>query len=595
VQLKPQTEYKYTNKEVCQRLKEALAAMEIKGSNVFKIRAYQNAISSIESITNSVYDLWQNNQLDQIMGMGASLKGHVNELFTTGKVDEFTALKKDLPAGMFALIGIKGVGAKTAFKLATAFNLNDTETAVEKVRQAATESKIQQLPGFAEKKEADILRAIKQEKMNKNVMPRLLLNQAEEISQRIADYMNNEAAVEKIETLGSLRRRAPTVGDLDIAVATKNPEIVIKHFLEFPEVEEVTGGGDKKASVRLKNGVQVDIRTSDPSSFGSMEQYFIGSKQHNVVLRTYALEKGMSLSEYGIKVGGKLHEFASEKAFYRKIGLEWIPPEIRQGKDEVELASKKSLPNLITISDVKGDLHVHTNLSDGVNTLDEMVQAGTSKGYQYMGISDHSPSLQNRGKYEVLGLIEGFRNKIEHINSSQNNIRVLFGYEVNILVDGELSLSDDVMSKLDYVVASVHSSFEQSREKATERLISAVKNPLVTVIGHPSGRLINERAPLDLDWDKIFDATEEYNKILEINCQPNRLDLPDDLVYTAQKRGIKFLISSDAHSVGSLDLMKYGVDVARRGWLTKDQVINTLPKDALIKEFVRYNKSVRKI
>ena len=595
MQLKPQTEYKYTNKEVCQRLKEALAAMEIKGANVFKIRAYQNAISSIESITNSVYDLWQNNQLDQIMGMGVSLKGHINELFTTGKVEEFTALKKDLPAGMFALIGIKGVGAKTAFKLATAFNLNDMETAVEKVRQAATESKIQQLPGFAEKKEADILRAIKQEKMNKNVMPRLLLNQAEEISQRIADYMNNEAAVEKIETLGSLRRRAPTVGDLDIAVATKNPEIVIKHFLEFPEVEEVTGGGDKKASVRLKNGVQVDIRTSDPSSFGSMEQYFIGSKQHNVVLRTYALEKGMSLSEYGIKVGGKLHEFASEKAFYRKIGLEWIPPEIRQGKDEVELASKKSLPNLITISDVKGDLHVHTNLSDGVNTLDEMVQAGTSKGYQYMGISDHSPSLQNRGKYEVLGLIEGFRNKIEHINSSQNNIRVLFGYEVNILVDGELSLSDDVMSKLDYVVASVHSSFEQSREKATERLISAVKNPLVTVIGHPSGRLINERAPLDLDWDKIFDATEEYNKILEINCQPNRLDLPDDLVYTAQKRGIKFLISSDAHSVGSLDLMKYGVDVARRGWLTKDQVINTLPKDALIKEFVRYNKSVRKI
>ncbi|MFA5776488.1 MAG: DNA polymerase/3'-5' exonuclease PolX [Patescibacteria group bacterium] len=595
MQLKPQTEYKYTNKEVCQRLKEALAAMEIKGANVFKIRAYQNAISSIESITNSVYDLWQNNQLDQIMGMGVSLKGHINELFTTGKVEEFTALKKDLPAGMFALIGIKGVGAKTAFKLATAFNLNDMETAVEKVRQAATESKIQQLPGFAEKKEADILKAIEQEKMNKNVMPRLLLNQAEEISQRIADYMSKETAVEKIETLGSLCRRASTVGDLDIAVATKSPDVVIKHFLEFPEVEEVTGGGDKKASVRLKNGVQVDIRTSDPSSFGSMEQYFIGSKQHNVVLRTYALEKGMSLSEYGIKVSGKLHEFASEKAFYKKIGLEWIPPEIRQGKDEVELAAKKSLPDLITIGDVKGDLHVHTNLSDGVNTLDEMVQAGTSKGYQYMGISDHSPSLQNRGKYEVLGLIEGFRNKIEHINSSQNNIRVLFGYEVNILVDGELSLSDDVMSKLDYVVASVHSSFEQSREKATERLISAVKNPLVTVIGHPSGRLINERAPLDLDWDKIFDATEEYNKILEINCQPNRLDLPDDLVYTAQKRGIKFLISSDAHSVGSLDLMKYGVDVARRGWLTKDQVINTLPKDALIKEFVRYNKSVRKI
>ena len=563
--------------------------MEIKGANVFKVRAYQNAIASIESITNSVYDLWQNNQLDQIIGVGESLKEHIDELFTTGKVREFTVLKKDLPAGMFALIGIKGVGAKTAFKLAVAFKLHNAETAVEKVRQAATEGKIKELPGFAEKKEADILKAIEQETVNKNIMPRLLINQAEEISRRIASYMCKETAVEKIETLGSLCRRASTVGDLDIAIATKNPEAAIKHFLAFPEIEEVTGGGDKKASVRLKNGVQVDIRTSDPASFGSMEQYFIGSKQHNVLLRTYALEKGMSLSEYGIKVGGKLHEFANETAFYKKIGLDWIPPELRQGKDEVELASKKLLPDLVALHDIKGDLHVHTNLSDGVNTLEEMVQAGISKGYLYLGISDHSPSMQSRGTYEVLGLIESFRNKVEHINSSQDNIRVLFGYEVNILVDGELSLSNDVMAKLDYVVASVHTSFDQSREKATQRLLSAITNPLVTVIGHPSGRLINERAPLDLDWDKIFDAVEENNKILEINAQPNRLDLPDDLVYTAQKRGIKFLISSDAHSVESLSLMKYGLDVARRGWLTKDQVINTLPKDDLIKRLVRYN------
>jgi DNA polymerase (family X) len=589
VQLKPQTEYKFTNKEVCQRLKEALAAMEIKGGNIFKIRAYQNAVSSIESITNTVYDLWQNNQLDQIMGMGASLKSHVNELFTTGKVDEFTALKKDLPAGMFALIGIKGVGAKTAFKLATAFKLDDLSTAVAKVKEAATEGKIRELPGFAEKKEADILKAIEQETMNKNVMPRLLLSQAEEISQRISDYMVKEAAVEKIETLGSLRRRSSTVGDLDIAVATKSPEIVIKHFLEFPEIDAVTGGGDKKASVRLKNGVQVDVRTSDSASFGSMEQYFTGSKQHNVVLRTHALEKGLSLSEYGIKAAGKLLTFADEETFYKKIGLDWVPPELRQGKNEVDLASRKSLPDLVTLDDIKGDLHVHTNLSDGINTLDEMVQAGIAKGYQYMGISDHSPSLQNRGMYEVLGLIESFRNKIEQLNSSQSDIRVLFGYEVNILVDGELSLSDEVMAKLDYVVASVHTSFEQSREKATERLISAIKNPLVTIIGHPSGRLINERAPLDLDWDKIFDAAEENNKILEINAQPNRLDLPDDLVYTAQKRGIEFLISSDAHSIESLELIKYGVDVARRGWLTKNQIVNTLAKDELIKRIVRYN------
>ena len=502
VQLRPQTEYKLNNKEVVRILKEALAAMEIKGANMFKVRAYQNAIMSIENITNSVYDLWQNNRLDQITGMGESLKAHVDELFRTGKVREFDSLKKDLPLGMFSLIGIKGVGAKTAFKLASAFKLDNKDTAIEKVRKAAIQGKIRELPGFAEKKEADILKAIDQEKLNKNIMPRLLIFQAEDVSNRIVTYLKEDPAVEKAETLGSLARRASTVGDLDIAVATKDPGKVIKHFLSFPEIGEITGEGDKKASVRLKNGVQVDIRTSEPECFGSMEQYFIGSKQHNVILRTYALEKGMSLSEYGIKVDGKLYEFSNERDFYKKIGLDYVPPELRQGKDEVELSEKHQLPKLVGLEDVKGDVHVHTDFSDGVNTLEDMVSAAAGRGYEYLGVSDHSPSSQNRGKYEVLGIIEGFRNNIEQINTTHTNIRVLFGYEVNILVDGELSLSDDIMSKLDYVVASIHTSFEQTREKATERLISAIKNPFVSVIGHPSGRLINERRPIDLDWDK---------------------------------------------------------------------------------------------
>lgn len=590
VQLKPQTEFRFTNKEIARFLKEALAAMEIKGVNVFKIRAYQNAIMSIESITNSVYDLWQNNQLDQIIGMGVALKSHINELFTAGEVGEFKALKKDLPAGMFALIGIKGVGAKTAFKLATAFKLDNGETAVEKVKEAALAGKIRMLDGFAEKKEADILKAIDQETMNKNVMPRLLLPQAEEIAGRVLEYLKACPQVLEAEALGSLRRKASTVGDLDIAVATKAPEAVIKHFLAFNEVDRVTGEGDKKASVRLKNGVQVDVRTSDPASFGSMKQYFTGSKQHNVLLRSFALGKGLSLSEYGIKVGGKLQPVAKEEDFYKKVGLTWIPPELRQGKEEVELASQNKLPVLINLSDIMGDIHVHTTASDGVNTLPEMVEGAIKLGYKYIGISDHSPSLQTRGKYEVLGIIESLRNTIEQINSSQKDIRVLFGYEVNILVDGKMSLSDDVLEKLDYVVASVHTSFDQSREVATERMLCAIRNPLVTVIGHPTGRLINEREPLDLDWDRIFDACLEFDKILEINSQPNRLDLPDDLVYTAQKKGLKFIISSDAHSVDSLTYMSYGINTARRGWLTKESVINTLSSEDLLKKFVRYNK-----
>lgn len=563
--------------------------MEIKGANIFKIRAYQNAISSIESITNSVYDLWQNNQLDQVAGMGLSLKDHMNELFTNGEVEEFRSLKKDLPAGMFALIGIKGVGAKTAYKLALAFKLKDEETAIEEVKKAALSGLIQKLPGFAGKKEADILKAIEQEKMNKNFMPRLLLPQAEDIAERVLSHIRKSSDVLETEALGSLRRKASTIGDLDIAVATENPESVIKHFLEFPEIEEVTGEGDKKASVRLKNGIQVDVRICEPASFGSMKQYFTGSKQHNVSLRTYALERGMSLSEYGIKVKDKLNKISREEDFYKKIGLPWITPELRQGKDEVELASKEALPALIELKDIKGDLHMHTNLSDGVSTLHEMLKAAIDCGYEYVGISDHSPSTQSRGKYEVLGLIEKFRRSVEQINYSQKKIRVLFGYEVNILVDGSMSLSDDLMEKLDYVVASIHGSFDQPRKVVTERLLSAIRNPYVKVIGHPSGRLINERQPLDLDWDRIFDAVLENKKILEINSQPNRLDLPDDLIYVARKKGIKFVISSDSHSAEGLGYMKYGINTARRGWLSKDFVINTLSRENLIKDFVGYN------
>lgn len=559
--------------------------MEIKGANIFKIRAYQNAIASIESITNSVYDLWQNNQLDQIMGMGVSLKSHINELFTKGEVQEFKALKKGLPAGMFPLVGIRGVGAKTAFKLAKALELDDEQTAIEKVRQAAVDGKIRMLPGFAEKKESDILRAIDQEKMNKNVMPRLLLPQAEEIADRVIDYMHQEPAVLKIEALGSLRRKAPTVGDLDIAVATDDPEAVIKRFLTFPEIDETIGSGDKKASVRLKNGVQVDIRTSEPGSFGSMEQYFTGSKQHNVLLRTYALEKNLSLSEYGIKERNRLLTFRDEASFYAKIGLDVIPPELRQGKDEIQLAKKGHLPELVGLPDIRGDLHVHTNLSDGLNTLQEMVNGAIERGYEYIGVSDHSPSIASRGKFEVLGLIESTRNNIAQINYSQSRIRVLFGYEVNILADGSISLSDDILSKLDYVVASIHTSLNQSREVATERLLKAIEHPLVNVIGHPSGRLLNEREPMDLDWDRVFSACLEHGKILEINGQPDRLDLPDDLVYVAQRRGLKFVISSDAHSVGSLDYMKYGINTARRGWLTKNSIVNCLPLEEVKKEF----------
>lgn len=583
MELKGKADYRLSNKEIVSELKEVLAAMEIKGANVFKIRAFQNAIASIEALTLSVYDIWQNGHIEDIAGVGSSLSHSFSELFKTGQAMEFQAVKQGLPEGMFPLIGIRGVGAKTAFKLASAFKLTSRTEAVEIVRQKAEQGEIRILEGFAQKKEQDILEAINDAKLTKNESQRMLLIQAEDIATRLINYLKKLPEVEKAYALGSLRRRSPTIGDLDFVVATTQPDKVIKAFLQYPEIGEVIREGDKKAAAILKEGnVQVELRVSTPEAYGAMLQYSTGSKQHNVVLRTYALDRGMSLSEYGIKTKAGLLEFADEENFYHKLGLKWIPPEIRQGKDEVEKASKDTLPKLVELSDIKGDLHTHTNFSDGANSLDEMIEAARAKNYEYYGITDHAPSVRSRGKYEVLGIIFERRRSIEQINSSNNNLRVLFGYEVNILADSSIALPDEYLEKLDFVIAGIHTAFNQSREEITNRLLSAIKNPHINIIAHPSGRTLNKREPYPVDWEKIFDAALEYNKILEIDAQPTRLDLPEDLVYEALKRGLKFVISSDAHSVNDLDLLKYGVDTARRGWCEKEHILNTLPLEEFL-------------
>ena len=564
------------NKEIVQILKEALAAMEVKEQDRFRIRAYQNALSAIEGLTSSVYDLWQQGRVGEIPGVGPGLKQHLDELFTTGEVKEYKVLKRGLTDGMFSLIGIRGIGAKRAFKLATEFELNTRDEAVDLLKDAAHDGKIRVLDGFGEKSEADILHAIEEVKMTKNKKERLLLIHAEEIAERMIKYIKLMPGVVDAQALGSLRRRQATVGDIDLAVASDDGEEVIKHFLKYNEIAEVLAKGEKKASVVLNNETQVDLRVSEPDSYGSMLQYFTGNKQHNVVLRTYALENSMSLSEYGIKYQGKVEKYADEEAFYRRLGLPSIPPEIRNGNSEVELAIQGKLPKLITIDDIKGDLHSHTIASDGLNTLAEMVNEARTMGYQYIGISDHSPSILSRGYDDVISIIERQRKSIDSINEAQDDIHVLFGYEVNILADATLSLPEEILAMLDYVVASIHTSFNQDIDLITGRLLAAIENPNVTIIGHPSGRLINERESCDINWEKVFKAVLKYGKILEINSQPNRLDLADDLVHEAVRLGIKLVIDTDAHDIGSLKFMKYGIDVARRGHAERRSIINTL-------------------
>ena len=573
-----------SNREVIAALKEILAAMEVKNYNNFRIRAYQNAISILENLTVSIQDLWENKRLGEIPGIGSGIEEHLNEFFLEGKVAEFEEIKKGLPEGMFSLIGLRGIGAKRAYKLSMAFKLLDRENALEKLKEAAEQKKIRNLEGFGEKIEKAILEAIEEQKMTKNKKVRFLLPQAEEIVERIMNFMKGCDAVIDIEVCGSFRRKNATIGDLDIPVSTNKPSEVLDYFLKFPEIKEVLVVGDKKASVVLSNEIQVDLRVSTPQAYGSMLQYFTGSKQHNILLRNYALSMGMSLSEYGIKKDGKLKEFSDEKSFYNELGLSYIPPEIRNGDFEIEAAKEGKLPNLIKLEDIKGDIHFHTIASDGVNTLEEMIEEAKKLGYQYIGVSDHAPSIQSRGLGTVLKIVSDTRKKINDINSSQTDIKVLFGYEVNILVDNSLGLPDDILKDLDFVIAGIHTAFGQDKETVTKRLISAIENPYVRVISHPSGRLLNERDPADPDWRKIFSAARDNGVILEINAQPQRLDLPDDLAKSAMEWGVDLIINSDAHSTREFSFMRYGVDNARRGWVQKDNVINTLAYDKFIKK-----------
>ena len=576
--------HKFSNKEIIQILKEVVAAMEVKGDSFFKIRAYHTAILSIENLTQSVFELWENKRLGEIPGVGQALIDHIGDLFTKGEVVEFSKKKAGLPDGMFELIGLRKVGAKTAYKLASQFQLKHRETALEEVKKLAEAGKIRELDGFSEKSEANILDSIENLKMNKSEKKRTLLANAEKVVERVREYMLSNKDIQYCEAMGSFRRRAPTIGDLDFAVASESIDETISYFLKFPEVKEILSQGDKKASVVLNNDLQVDLRVIQKKELGSMLQYFTGNMQHNVLLRQYALQNSMSLSEYGIKYQEKLEEFAHEEDFYKRLGLQYIVPELRHGKNEIELAKKNELPKLVKLEDIKGDLHTHTTFSDGENTLEEMVNKAREKGYEYIGISDHAPSVVSRGDDEVRRLIEKRREEIDELNKKYSDIKILFGMEVNILADNSLGLPDEMLKMLDYAIASIHTSFEMDRDKMTERVLSALSNPYIKIWGHPSGRLLNEREGIEINWTKIFEFAAENKKIIEINAQPQRLDLADDLVYEAIKAGVTVIINTDSHNSQSLDMMKYGIDVARRGFCEKHHILNTLNLEKFIEK-----------
>jgi len=559
---------KFSNKSIAELLRNVSAVYQVQGANQFQIRAYDLAADSIEHSSAEIKDLWENDKLNDVPRLGESLQKYLGEYFKDGKVKHFDSILSKVPESMFELLKVPGVGPKTAHKIAEAevVSINDLE---HRIKSGWLVKK-----GFSEKNLQNILRGIEEFKRKSD---RILLPDAQETANKVIEHLKLEKSVQRVDTLGSLRRKVATVGDIDISVSSNDPKKVIERFKKTPSIERVVESGDKTATIALSNGMRVDLMVQPPERYGSLLQHFTGSKLHNIHLRSVAKEKNLSLSEYGVKkmdTKGKqfsedtMMKVSTEEDFYKTLDMDYIPPELREDKGEIEAASKHRLPDLIRLEDVKGDLHTHSLWSDGQNTIKEMADRAYELGREYIVLSDHS--------YPSLKFDERIKD-IEQYNYSNKNIRVISGLEVNINVDSTLQVPDEILEKHDIILVSIHTSFRQSRDEMTKRIIKALQNPNVDIFAHPTGRLLLEREGIEADWEKIFKFSAENNKIMEINSFPNRLDLTDYLVFEANRLGVRFTIDTDSHQTNHLELLEHGVSVARRGWLEKTSVINTLP------------------
>jgi DNA polymerase (family X) len=561
-----------TNSEIATILYDIAEMLEIKGESQFRIVAYKQAARSVEYLAEDVEDIYKEKGeigLKEIEGIGKSIAAKIIELLKTNKCQYCQDLLQEIPYGELILTRIPGIGPKTAQKLYKAFKPQN----IDDLLKVAQTQKIRKLPGFDQKTEENILININRLKKRKH---RFLISFAKPIANEALGLLRECPYVEKCEEGGSLRRMKETIGDIDIVVASREPREVINYFTKLPLVLRVEDKGKTKASVIHLKQVKIDLEILKPDSFGSLLQHLTGSKEHNIHLRKLANEVGLSLSEYGITnlKTKHLEKFKTEKDFYKRLKLSYIEPELREDTGEIEKARIGKLPYLIKQKDIKGDLHMHTFWSDGRLSILEMASACRDLGYHYLAITDHSAGLGVVGgltSQKVLSQIK----KIKQINKKLEDIEVLSGIEANIKANGVLDLPDKILDKLDVVIASVHSSFNQSEEKMTKRILKAIENPCVDIIAHPSGRLLGKREECQIEWIEIFKKAAANGTALEINSFPDRLDLKDVLIKKAQGYGVKFVISTDAHNLKHLAQMKYGVAMARRGWLEKKDVINT--------------------
>jgi len=583
------------NQEIAKIFYEIAQYLEMQDV-AFKPQAYEKAALNLETLSEDINEIYKKQGIEglkKIPGVGQGMAEKIVEYIKTGKIKEHQELKKKMPVNIEELTSVEGIGPKMVrdlYKYLKIKNLKDLE-------MAAKAKKIRNLPHFGIKTEQNILESIEFLKRSKG---RFLLGEILPYVYEIINQLKNLEEVKEVSEAGSVRRRKETIGDVDILVTLKNAELtrlskikrgtdaerIIDFFVKLPGVVKIWSKGPTKASIRLKEGFDVDLRVLPESQFGSALQYFTGSKEHNIVLRKIALDKGLKLNEYGLFKGSKMIAGRTEKEVYEALGMSYIEPELRENQGEIEAALKHQLPKIIGYKDILGDLHVHSNWDGGANSIEEIAQAAIKMGYQYIGISDHTKFLRIEHGLDEKQL-EQRNKKIDRINVKCQRLnvkcRILKGCEANILADGSIDIKDETLKNLDFVIAGVHSQFKMSQEKMTERIIKAMKNPNVDIISHPTGRILKRRDEYEIDFDKILKAAKETNTVLEINAYPERLDLKDVNIKKAKEMGVKMVINTDSHHIDQLRFMEFGIAQARRGWAEKEDIINTWPIDKLLK------------
>ena len=572
------------NKAIAGILYETADLLEIDGQDSFRIRSYRTAAQAIEALPHQIADIiTEPKKLLEVPGIGKSMLGHLQQILGEGRLALHAELLEKYRPSMLELLKIQGLGPKTIALIWSAYQTCDLEG----VEKLAREGKIRILPRMGEKHEQKLLKAIED---YRRIGGRFLLDAAGAVADKLVEHLSQVPGVEKVTPAGSLRRGRETIGDLDVLVTGAAcvddacREKLVEHLIRFPGLMQIIAQGENKVSFRQRSGMQVDVRLLPPDSFGAALQYFTGSKAHNVALRQRALKMGFTLSEYSLArldnqkpVAGK-----TEEEIYAKLKLDYIPPELRENQGEIEAAANQALPALVSQADIQGDVHMHTVETDGRCTIEEMADAARTRGYNYVAITDHSKNLAFANGLDDKRALEHIK-RIRAAKEKVDGIRIFAGIEVDILADGSLDLSDSVLAEMDIVIASVHSHFNQDRAQMTSRFLKAIENPNVSLIGHPTGRILLRRDAYQLDMDAILKAAAQHKVAMELNSYPDRLDLNDFHLRLAKGYGVKIVINTDSHHTSHMEKIRYGVLQARRAWLTKDDVLNTLPAQKFAK------------